>query len=754
MAEDGEDLVSSKYENLKLELSFAIRADSVANLDAAIRDLSAQITQKNWLEYQPESGSSLFYRTFPYDAGEPGTLQRKLFRLGKFAWGVSFELTAEPFARGPKESLTLYENLVPNWQFTRRTAHDFEDWVETSDQGSVTAVTATYYAFLIAPTNAGCSAKLDVTNAAGYAQITSGDYITVDNTKHYCLDVGYAGAGTGLDIKVEEYNDASSLLNTMVITPTAPAAGFDLSQTVLHPEDETGETYHFDSDTAKVKITCRVDGAVETWYILAVSLGMTEYLSGNLSRNGGGFVIPSDDLLGDVPSPIDLYLKGRGDDAEDTCTVSDGLRLYIGQAKEFLPDFDPVVECEDLGGVAANEVHAVGGDCRFDDRMPNLHPNPEFEEVSGSGNSSVWTGLTATRPGNTLLEDWTGDAHAGKHCVHIGATGSPADSIELVTTNKWPAGPPFITPGDQFDIEFWYRTDFEGTMNALSLNVDWYSSAPAYLSSGYANATKGSLAWKRVTATVTAPASTVQMKINLKMLPYEDKNVWVGGARVVSNPWKDKMFVGGVTLDKFKGKALPFFHMKGDSLAADFDAEVFLKGRLLDADGNEISTQDYLEQIAWHFQDSYFDWNESLAKFKPITIPTSGVSDNADFSVIEQELEIAVNEDLVEGEDIYSDCIVLVPVDGAFAEIHAGIVYYAIIDGRSESLRVLASLDGTLDEAADIAGGFYEVSKPFKFDPINGTNLVVLEVYRGKEYSGWITYDVFAEYNPLYLVVK
>lgn len=763
----GELWRAGSWPNITLTLSFAIKASTVALMDAAVRDLVTEITRDNWLEFQPEGGSSLFYRTFAYDGGDPGTLQKKVYRLNKLTWGFKVQLQALPLPRGAKQTLAVARNLAPNWLFASLSGSDFDGWAETSSDGSVSEGHATYDGYESSAYDGfygsltTYNVKLTTTDAGGYAQIETVDFIAVTNTRHFFLASAYYGTtGTALDICIDEYDVAGNLLQTKTFEPTAHSR-WALHSVVVHPKTETTETNYWHADTTKIKIRYRVDGAVATWLIGMCYFTDSEYLTGNEAWNALGIDLAPADLLGDMPAPVDIYIDGAAGGHLQA------IRLYVGQKEEYKAGFDPIAGTyASYGGAIRYDGLAPKGVAYTKAPTPNKFCNPSFEEVTGSGNSSAWTGLTASRQAGIVLEDCMTDAHWGRHCLHINnPTAAEITGNSYVIDTNYVTG---LSAGVAWALELWYKTDYgaDAWGGELALVLNFYDSSNVALTSGGSgNIQQGTVGqWRRITASGTTPASCAKMKVQVSAAYVAPgANIWVDDVKVTfgGSSVDEKVAAVRLPVDDYEGRYLVIpsmaFNVSGGS-GHEIPHELEVKSRLLDSSGNEIVPEEWLgEGSFWGGPSTFYFFNfYDSPRLAPLTVPAAGCMDAADLSYLLQEITIQADEDLSSSvAGVATGGIVLLPIDGAFCEILAGYDRTYIIDSRSEGqVSVLKSYDGTLNKAVQANGTAFDISGPFTLDPQNGSQIVVLECSHGRYGHPVVPFaDITLEYNPLYLVV-
>jgi len=750
--EDGAKMVDSKYELIPITLALAIRTSAIADLDSKVRDIFNEITRENYLEMRPEgAASSVFYKTFPYDGLDPGTLQRKLFRLSKFTWGLNFDLRAElPIA--PAVKLTPVENLAPNWLFENRSGNDFDDWTESSSSGSVTANT-THYLQRLAGQSAGVSCELETTDAGGHAEIASTDYISITDTEHFNLIFGHlmkSGTG-GLDVKIEEYNASNSLLNTITIEPTGASLAWRAESYVIHPYNQTSETYHwYSADVAKVKIKFRVDGEVAEWCIDGVFFTNSELLSGNELTNPTGMVFSPDDLDGDVPAPADIFLTDL------PINLSDGQRIYIGGRKKYSADYVPYLEVDAGFGSLGNDEHPVHGDFRYEYIYPNLFLNPGFEDVSGSGNSSDWTSLTESRDATVTMETYTYNFHSGERCVHW-TTSSSTNKQGVLTTTDYITG---IDQSKDHDISIWAMIDQEDSSNSIAITIEWYNAANSLLSSTATTWNELTTFWRKYSYTIpnaSIPATAVKAKMKVTGTVNKGRHVYADDARFQQSDRAERFFEASIEAGKIEGKVKPFWHGGKYSVSPE-TLNLILKGKILDSSDNEITEEDIIDEASLYIPSAGtsgpFYWNDE-DRFEPISIPGDAVSVQADLSGLKQFFAIDGDENITAGDRISSDVLALIPTDNGWAEIHAADFQNIIIDCRSDEVAILRSYDGTLDKSAALPGASYDIGKKFKVDP-HGTNMAILFVLQ--TLGGQSCYPSYQKievvYNPRFLVIR
>ena len=250
ISSDGADYVTGKYENIELTLALKVEGSSKGDLDDDLQAIITEITRENVLELAMDSGNSIFYETMPYDHAEAMGFLNLKHREAFIVHPLVITLKAKPFALDSETTISIIENLVPNWNMEDFTGNDPDDWTvtETAGAGAATVTADTDsgdYVF-------GSSAvNLVATADDSVAQIQTTAAIEVTATEHYCIVFNYQceqGELDALTCVITQYNAAhGDLSDDIEINPTASAVDtWESSTTVIHAAGEGGNARHAD----------------------------------------------------------------------------------------------------------------------------------------------------------------------------------------------------------------------------------------------------------------------------------------------------------------------------------------------------------------------------------------------------------------------------------------------------------------------------------------------------------------------------
>lgn len=751
-----------KYGNIPLTLSFRIAADSIANLDAKARELIAEITRDNILKYTPEGGSPLYYKTFKYDDADPGTLQRRLFRLSKFAWGFTVNLEAElPF--GAEEEITIVENLVPNWQFEERTGDDFDDWVETEINGSGTATVAAETTDVVfGDTSLSC----EVTATDALAYVTSENYIDVDSTKHYCffLNCKIKQATTipsnqEAAIFIECFDSSNVSLGTLGLGPSATMVPHDTNvwQSLcytIYPAGTGGVDFAFYENTAKVKINLGVNSfAAGTSEMLYDGIVFTnsEYLSGHIVSNPLGLVVPAALVSGDVPAPVDIYLDKF--DADVAYTYG----ILIGGRKNYDSGFVPYAAAN--VGTSSYSNLANQGDYKSIYIPGNLVLNGGFEDFTGDPTDGDFDNWTETEDINGEIEADYVSPKSGTYCLE-----SYVNDETVTRTNEIEYTAKIaIDNTEDYIFAFWYKL-IQRTGNCkLVAKIREYDATPTLLATQTITLATEKSSWTKYEYTINATggsspawnANTTQIVIGFEMSGnkryFEDYHysydyISLDGVEFYQSS-VNLALSAAFDLDNIKGFVKPYAHLKLD--AAQSGLSFDLRGKITDGT-NDITDLELIDSsesqvipASWKYMDGGLDAFE---------IPNARFSDNATTTDMDQEFELGISS--LSTGTLYLDDLILLPIDNGYAEIAAEDDQHIIVDCQSDLPGILKSYDGTISKAARKSDA--SLRQIFRLNPQDGSNLAILEKSKGAsemEHAQFLM-NVSLKYRPLYLLVK
>ena len=747
-----------KYGNVPLTLSFGIFADSIANLDAKARALIAEITRDNWLKFSPEGGSPLYYRTYHYDKGDPGTLQDKLHRLNKFAWEFTVGLEAE-LPVGTEQTLTIVENLVSNWDFTDRTGDDFDDWTEIEiGTATVSAETADYF---IPSVSVSCLA----TNSGSLAYEES-PYIEVDSSRHHCffynckIIQAVASPGNLHTIPyINCYDAGHNLLGTLgdyggAVATLIPqnSANWQAKKIAIHPEGETTESFYFFADTVYVKIFLGVNvisgtGNDETLFD-AVCLTESEYLIDNILGNPAAIdLYPASDVLGDVPALADFYFTKFGPE------VYEMTALYLGGRKNYNSGFSPIFECDAAIGVAGINAHAYGSNYRSMVIGSELITNNGLNTITGTAgsNTETWDNWTASRGGVMIAQ--AAKKKEGAYAIKNYLSALGAAATNTLTSTAFIA----VNIANDHYLSIWYLLKQLSGLARFKAEILCYNAASAYINTLMVKNTRANRnAWTPAYLDIPAanwPALTAKVKIHISATvgwpsghdtsKHQDK-IYFDFCSLKEGP---PVFLSDAADVNFsKGRIKPFWHYRITSAQASKD--ISLQSRLEDLTGDytpwlEIAHPTLDLPGVWTFQgDGLID---------PFELPTFPIPSDQDAPGFQQEFQIKLDSALT-ATSIYSDLLALIPTDGGLAVLGAEDNEHIIVDSQSDLPAFLRSFNGLKNQGLIMDEG--KVSRPFKVDP-NGSNFACLLVWTDE--SGNQPAQFFSnlkiKYRPRYLVV-
>ncbi len=747
---DGKKYISGHYDSNQLTLAVRITGTDAADWYANIRAFIAEITRENILEVQPEGGSSIFIRTYPYDSANANMLFDYHVQLANMTLPFTVTLTTDPFWFGAEQTLTPVLNLVPNWNFSTYTGSgnttDWTGWDETRVNG---AGATTLEALAGAAFFGSVGAHFKITAADGDAHIWSTDYVTVDKTKHYCLVLNHyrVGGADSFNWNVAQY-DSGNVAGTTLSACPAGAAAWRQEVIVIHPYTENTETYYWDADCAKVKIGFYLDTSIAEWYLDGCVFTCSEYLSGNTLTNALGVVIPKASLLGDVSTPFDIYLSKF-----DTL-VQNTAGMYIGSRAKYDADF--VARLENSLGTAALSALASGGAYMTQVLPGELVVDGDLETYTGSGNTTDWTNWVETRGANSWMGaegNWT--AYSGSGCLEMYS--SLRDGLAKTASIISAA---YVAVDRTKDHTYsLYRLLQQGTgLAKITMQILCYDVGSALLTTLTPIwTTANQTSWKQMSILVpanTMPVNTTKVKLQIAFQagwtfgePQDACNVdlisFQQSSSAISATVED--YLAHLAADAF-----PFLHYKISTAQAS--KTLTLQGKVKDDALGDITSLAEEETLSVSMLTTWL-----YQKFSRLGLPTAAFSDGADTSGLKQALEIDFDSSIAGGLTVSIDDLALIPSGEGmgYAEIPAESNRYLILDSQSANPGLLVSIDGTLDTAVRYSepGALRRV---FKLDPQVGLNLGALMEYRdsgGNAVGQWLA-DLSIKYRPRYLVVK
>jgi len=761
----GAKYITGKYELVPITLALKITGTSKSDLDDEIRALIVEITKKNILKWQPESATSaIYYTTYPYDTAEAQTILSKAHRDAFITYPFTITLMADPFAWGAEQTITVVENLCPNWNMEDFTGDDPDDWTVTETAGAGAAsitqrTTAGDYVF------GASSVRFTATADDSVAQITTTDFITVTNTLHYFICFNHersSGTSGQLECIIKQYSAADVDLadDITIATTNVTVENWKLRTTIIYPVATGGNDFH--ASCAKIKIIFRVTGVTggdsEVYQVDGIFFGCARYLSSYMLTNPLGIIIPPAALSGDVPSPCDIYLS-----AWDT-TVDSHNGIYVGGRKEYGSGFVPHAPA-DTGTAAYSNIAnrgdymtiAVGGD---------LVVNGGFENITGDaadGNFDDWTESES----NGDIKACSGSyARSGTYALWFDSSSYAATASNVITTTAYiNNGGLDLDPAEDYLVEFYYKS-YVGGMGTgsgyqrLKCEILCYNSSNAStgtLTPLNTTAIKSSytqVSYAILAGTATAlPASTVKIKIRFTM----NGRMWDGDAYdnfqvddvVFYQSSTSLALTAAFDLDSIKGYVKPFLHAKLG--VADSDLDFALDGKLTDGT-NDITDFEGITSSDGQALDNAWEYVDGgLESFE---VPNVRISDSATTTGLDQEFKLGIANIGAGSTPLSLDDLVLIPIDNGYCAVPAlEDTQYLVLDSTSDMAGVLKSYDGTITNAARLSNA--TMSSRFYLDPQNGSNLAILEKWidaSNNEY-GQLLMDVVIKYRPFYLIV-
>ncbi len=741
---DGRKYIAGRWTGRTLKLALSVKAASKAAMDTALRALLAELTRENILEFYPDSGSAVFIKTYPMDSASINGLAKEYYRSAFTLHPVMVDLPADPFWYGAEETITVVDNLIPNASFEDYAGSgnttNWTGWEETRTNG---AGTTTVEALAGAAVFGAVGAHLKITANDGIAKIISTDFITIDKTKHYCFSMNHyrVGGADTFNWNIQQY-DTGGVAGTLYSANLAGAAAWRQDVITIHPSTENTETYYWDADCAKVKLEFWLDTTVAEWYMDGLVLTCSEYLSSNELNNALGIVLPPALILGDVPAPCDIYLD-KFEDTESTAAI------YIGGREAYDAGF--VARLENSLGTAAYSNLASGGAYKTQAVPGELLTDGGFNEITGAAGSGTetWDHWDETRPAGSVLTAYPVPYDA-PYCVRAQRSSVGASiSIGLESTAAVA-----VNPALNYLFSVWYQLYNNTGQASLDINIECFNAGHA--SVGHLHApliTANKYTWTNYTYAVPAanwPATTAEIKIeiwmNVAWAPPDDRDtIMVDLASFMQTTSALSAQLQDYS-DHIEGFVRPFFHYKTSAAATK---NLSLQAKLVDDALGDITslaeqeTKSVSMLTTWIYQD-----------FPPIELPTSKVPDAATTTSLEQYLEVDFDSSIAGATTLSIDDLSLIPVENGYAAIPAESNSHLIIDCQSDLPGVLASLDGTLDTAVWYESG--GLRDRFTLDPINGSNLAVLEDFRDSSGNafGQFLMELKLKYRPRYLAVK
>lgn len=736
---DGRTLIDGKYENLKITLSLRIKATSAVNMDAAIRSLVKEVTRENILRFKPESGTTFYYRTYPYDRGNPGTLHKRLYRLNSLTYRFTITLEASlPF--GAEQSITVLDNLVPNWSFEDWTGTDIDYWDKIIVHGSGTS---TVTKDVDHPLYGLYGAKLQITASNGSAGVMTSGYIYVDTDRHYTVLLNYLPVGTvtGLKAVISQYDNAGNDLNddlTYSITPLD--IDYQSYQGIVYPAGTGGNDFNLNCKKIKLAVILYNNPSAVT--LDGVVFTQSEYLSNHQLTNPLAVSVPAAALSGDLPSPCDIYLSAFDDQ------IWEYMGLIIGGRENYSDHYNPNLPAS--VGTTGYSSMAHLGEFKFFTVPTELATDGEFELFAGSGNSTDWTHWVETRDSGMTMEASTGGVSG--YCVKFYNSDSTAKTGTLTSANY-----SSVDRTKPYVWRFYLRQWHAGHHATLVLQMMEYNASNVLVrttdlvSAATLQISPFTMLQGEVPAG-TMHADTVKVKF---------KFTWTGQYGFPTPAWcyldgfsfreQSSLIAleGGDSASHLSGYVLPVPLMKFSAATA---GKTFgLHGKIRDnITGGDLVPYRVLQTPALNISNK---WSYLIdPRFDAMEVPTSGLSDKADQDNLEQWLRVTFPTDLGAGTLCLSH-LALIPVDRGYLEISSLSRRHLIVDQNGKRPGVYDSIDGQKSYAARTESQ-YSGYLGFEVDPQQGSNFCVLtvkDVELGQIAQPLV--NVAIKYKPVYLAV-
>lgn len=736
---DGADYIAGKYENIQITLALKVTGATASDLDTNLRALVAEITRENWLYFEPDGGTGIYYHTYPYDTAEAHALLVTALRSNLTVYPFMITLMAEPFGYTAEETIIVLQNLAPNWSMELPgLIEPIDFWVKgEGNANSHVSPDSDPGDYLWGETS------VNLTDRNSYASLTSEDYITIDKTKHYCLSFDYyveQGSLDCLDVRVFQYDAGNNLVGTITFAITAPALDTWYSYTdIIYPEGTGGGVPEWDTDCAKAKLCFRVQGDNagddEVYYVDGVIFACSEYLSGHVVSNPLGIVIPPQVVSGDVASPCDMYLE-----AFDGFVCSRA-GMYIGGREAYSEDYVPYASAST--GTAAYASEANQGDLRTLTITGNLVSGGGFETWAG-GPPADPSGWTVTRSVNGVVQAAAG--YVGSYSLQAYVTAWPAQTNTIISTDFMA-----VNVANDYTLEFWYRL-LQGTgynSGRLVAYVRCYDAVGGPTGTLTAlDTTKQQTSWAWHTYSVASaswPAGTTKVKLEFQMTggqgAFDPDYAYLDEVQLYQSSGSLSL-VADLSVNDIRGHVLPFVHARKS--AAQTGVTTSIQGQITDSIGFSVSSKELVgsESIVIPTTWAYIQAPEAFS------LPTAWIPIEATSMI--QRLDVTYSA-LTAGT-FYLDDLSLIPIDNGFVQISAESNENLVVDCQSELACVLVSWAGIKNESAALPQGL--VRQRLRVSP-EGTNMALLvkTLDASNNQVGKCFINVSLRYYPRYLLV-
>ena len=308
-----------------------------------------------------------------------------------------------------------------------------------------------------------------------------------------------------------------------------------------------------------------------------------------------------------------------------------------------------------------------------------------------------------------------------------------------------------IAPANDYELSCYY-IGVGVELNTCYAEVRCYDAVPNYLGSIYCNFNTSVFDWTKKIWIIDSgqwPVGTTQCKIRWywgqgfhTLLAFHLDN-----SRLVALPAGYNSFWGQVGVEGLQGVVLVIPHMKLTTAQTLKDTN--LSALVSDSVYGDLADWTILESKELDFGNVWLYYINN--HFKPIKIPSHGISEYADLTTLVQKIRLEMDETIPDTVDMWVDCFGFIPVDLGFVDIPSGGYEHLIINGMSEIPKILTSWDGTLDTAMALPFTSGAGNVWFRLDPQNGSNLAMLVDCPNTGF--FFPADVAVQYRPQFLVV-